>query len=115
MDWTTHVELEERFVLPKPAEIAPAEAARLTREHAEIRVQLLQLGVALDLRLARADLVQEFLRVLKLHTQREDALMYRWAEVHVVGATRNTLLTSLLRGMRKAVPMTLPRPEPKNS
>lgn len=112
---TTHIELEERFVLPKFAEIAPGEAARLAREHAEIRVQLLQLGVALDLGLVHAHIVHEFLSVLQLHMTREDALMYGWAEAHVVGPTRNTLLTALLRVMRKGVGMTALRLEPKSS
>jgi hypothetical protein len=112
---TTHIELEERFVLPKFAEIAPGEAARLAREHAEIRVQLLQLGVALDLGLARAHIVHEFLSVLELHATREDALMHRWAETHVVGPTRDTLLTALLRVMRKGVGMTPRQLEPKSS
>jgi hypothetical protein len=103
----THVELEERFILPKFAEIAPGEAARLAREHAEIRARMLELGVAMDLRLAQADTLHEFLRVLSTHAAREDALMYRWAEAYVSDPTRSTLVTSLLRTLRKGVSTTL--------
>jgi hypothetical protein len=92
---TTHLALEERDILPGFAQLAPAEAAVLMREHAEIRKQLAQLGIALDLHLARAESIAEFVRMLRRHAAREDALMYRWAQRHLDGDVRSSLLAYL--------------------
>jgi hypothetical protein len=92
---TAHLELEERYMLPKFQELAPAEAAALTREHAEIRTQLARLGVALDLHLARADAVDGFIGTLQRHAVREDALLYRWAQTQLEEPARSALLSHL--------------------
>jgi hemerythrin-like domain-containing protein len=93
-----HMQLEESNLFPGLQQLAPAEAAVLVREHAEIRSQLSRLHVAVELRLATGELAEEFGRLLRSHASREDALIYRWAEKHVAGATRR-LLMAYLRGV----------------
>jgi hypothetical protein len=107
-DLATHFELEERYVLPKFQELAPAEAAVLMREHAEIRTRLSRLGVALDLHLTRADAVDAFICTLQSHAAREDALLYRWAQTQLGGPARSALLSQLRGSLRDLVGL-LPR------
>jgi hemerythrin-like domain-containing protein len=75
-----HMEAEERFVLPAFARIDPDEAAALLREHGEIRQQLLELGIAIDLHCIRFAQSRRFIETLRAHADREDRLMYRWAD-----------------------------------
>src|SRR5690242_10534301 len=48
----SHMEAEERFVLPTFARVDSVEALALVREHGELREYLLELGVAVDLHYA---------------------------------------------------------------
>lgn len=75
-----HMDAEERFVLPALAHVDYGEASELLREHGLIRQQLLELGVAVDLHFIRYENSQQFLDVLLQHAEREERLLYRWAE-----------------------------------
>ena len=73
----SHMDAEERYVLPAFGRIDREEALALVREHGRIREQLLEIGIAIDLHeLAPA---QQFIAMLREHAAREDKLMYRWA------------------------------------
>lgn len=76
----SHMEAEERFVLPVFAHVDPDEARSLLREHGLLREQLLQLGVAVDLHCARYECSEEFAALLERHAAREERLLYRWAD-----------------------------------
>ena len=76
----SHMEAEERFVLPTFARVDAEEALSLLREHGVIRAQLLELGVAVDLHLARYTRALELVELLRAHAGREDNLLYRWAD-----------------------------------
>lgn len=75
-----HLLLEEQSILPEFGKFNPAEAAALLGEHERIRQQLLELGVGVDLHLTRDYQVAEFVRALRAHAAREDAVMYQWAQ-----------------------------------
>jgi hemerythrin superfamily protein len=75
-----HMEAEERFVLPALARIDKEEARTLLREHGLLRDELLQLGIAVDLHYVRYDWSREFASTLERHAEREEKLLYRWAE-----------------------------------
>jgi hypothetical protein len=94
-----HLQLEESYLFPGLQQLAPAEAAVLVREHAEIRAQLSRVGIAVELRLATGELAGEFGRLLGIHAAREDALIYRWSEMHLAGPTRGALV-AYLRGVQ---------------
>jgi hypothetical protein len=81
------MEAEERFVLPLFAHIDLAEARELLRQHGRIREQLLELGIAVDLHYIRFERSQDFVQLLLAHADREERLLYRWADERLTPAT----------------------------
>jgi hypothetical protein len=79
---TAHMALEERAILPRFAEAAPADAAALRLDHDAIRRDLAELGVCVELHSLCADVASRFLTHLRAHARREDGLFYRWATQH---------------------------------
>lgn len=77
---TSHLDLEDRRILPLFAEVDSEEARALGAEHVRIRRLLAELGVGVDLHLVRLDSAREFIDSLRAHAQREDQLLYRWAD-----------------------------------
>jgi hemerythrin superfamily protein len=75
-----HMEAEERFVLPAFAHVDYGEAAALLRDHGLIRENLLELGIAIDLHYIRYERSQAFIALLLRHAEREEGLLYRWAD-----------------------------------
>lgn len=78
----SHLEGEEREVIPRYAQHDPVEAAALLREHAAIRKKLTELDISTDLHLVRADALRLLLDSLQAHARRENAGLYRWAEAN---------------------------------
>jgi hypothetical protein len=78
-----HMEAEERYVIPAFATVDRSAAREILADHAEIRAQLLELGVAMDLHHLRFETSQEFIRILRSHAAREDNLLYRWADTRL--------------------------------
>ncbi len=76
----THLDVEEMFVFPALTETHAAEVERLQREHATIRREIGEIGVALDLHVLRATTIEAFCASLKEHAAREDSLAYPQAE-----------------------------------
>jgi hypothetical protein len=79
----SHLAIEEEQLLPKFLDFNAPEALALLREHDSIREKLLRLGVGVDLHLTRFNQVDDFVRELRDHAKREDALFYRWSEEHM--------------------------------
>jgi hemerythrin superfamily protein len=52
----------------------------LLEDHRLIRIQLLQLGVDLDLHCLRAERVDTFVDALRAHAQREENIFYPWVD-----------------------------------
>ena len=75
-----HMEAEERFVLPTFAHVDQSEATALLRDHGLIRENLLDLGIAVDLHNIRFERSQDFIDLLLRHAEREERLLYRWAD-----------------------------------
>lgn len=75
-----HFQLEEQHLFPRLARVMPLEAAALRIEHDAIRARIADLGVGVDLHLARAEVVEELVRDLEEHTRREATLLYRWVD-----------------------------------
>jgi hypothetical protein len=78
-----HMEAEERYVIPAFALVDHAAAREILDDHAQIRAQLLELGVAMDLHRLRFATSQDFIRILRSHAAREDNLLYRWADTRL--------------------------------
>mgnify|MGYP000402406448 CR=1 FL=1 len=90
-----HFRLEETQILPHLAQVDPAEAEALAREHGEIRAKLAELGPAVDLHLLRDVIVDELISKLRIHARREDGLMYRWSETHLSEHARSSIAARL--------------------
>jgi len=76
----SHMDAEERYMLPAFAHAARDEALALLRQHGQLRELLFDLGIAVDLHYIRYERSHEFINLLLLHAGREEKLMYRWAD-----------------------------------
>jgi hemerythrin superfamily protein len=94
-----HFELEEKLIFPEFAKIAPAEVTALAREHAELRSKLSMLGLGVDLHLTRDQAVIGFVRRLRAHAKREDALLYLWAQSNLAEDSQSALRARLLEAV----------------
>jgi hemerythrin-like domain-containing protein len=92
-----HMALEEQYLLPELARDEPREAARLAREHAQMRSTLAELAVGIDLHQVPTEMVSDFVDQLRQHALREDAIAYRWSagEGHLSDLARQQLQSSL--------------------
>jgi hemerythrin-like domain-containing protein len=77
-----HIEMEETDILPAYGRVFPAEAAWVLVDHARFRAKLTELDVAVDLHFIRADVAKEFIDALRTHAERENDLMYAWADAN---------------------------------
>ncbi len=75
-----HLDAEERHLIPALAEDRPREAQTLLDDHRLIRLQLLQLGVDLDLHCLSAERVTTFVEALRAHADREEHIFYPWVD-----------------------------------
>jgi len=100
-DLEAHMALEEKLILPDFAKVDAGEAAALAREHAAIRTSLSELGVGVDLHCTNLDAVDAFIRLLKAHAKRENALMYRWTRENLREGVEASMRPRLLGGVRK--------------
>ncbi len=98
-----HIDAEEMFLLPGYARDEPAEAAMLQSEHADVRRQLGEIGLALDLHALRLSQIDELFRSVARHVARESRTLYAWADQE-----RN-------RPVVDAIARRLPRPFPDAS
>jgi hemerythrin-like domain-containing protein len=76
---SSHMDLEEREILPAFSREHGDEAQAIRQEHARIRAGLTELGIDLDLHCLRAERVESFIDLLRSHARREEALLYPWA------------------------------------
>jgi len=95
-----HLGAEERHILPLFERVDPAEAEALRADHASFRKRMQELGVGVDLHAVRLDTIREFADDLRAHAEREDRLMYRWAEREVEEPGRAALAREVVRGDR---------------
>lgn len=90
-----HMALEEKHILPRLQEQDAREVTELLNEHADIRQKLAELGVGVDLHAIPAQTVSDFIDQLRRHAEREDALVYRWAEANLAATERGQIAEKL--------------------
>ena len=71
-----HMAAEEHYLLPLIETSHPAQAARTFTEHDEIRRQVSELGVAIELHSVRQPAIDGLIRTLQAHAQYEDETLY---------------------------------------
>ena len=87
-----HLRLEEELILPAFEREHPRQAEHIRAEHQQIRKALLELGVGVDLHLARAGVIEHFVELLRAHATGEDLQLYAWAEEHLADPARSNVL-----------------------
>jgi hypothetical protein len=92
LELIAHFETEERLVLPRFALFDPNEARSLLREHGVIREQLLEIGVAIELRQCRYARALELVEMHRAHASREELLLHRWADHNLEAARADDAL-----------------------
>lgn len=100
---SAHLDLEERLILPAFSEENAAEASVLLEQHGQIRRELAELGLGLDLHLTRAEVFAGFVERLRRHAEREDQLMYAWAEQAVPEDSQMQIREQLGKGAKRSV------------
>jgi hypothetical protein len=78
-----HMAAEEQYVLPEFELYDPGEARALRRAHARLRAELAELAIGVDLHMVNLPMARAFVRELRAHAHREDALLYAWAREHL--------------------------------
>jgi len=98
-----HLDLEEQFILPEFMKFDPDNARTLAHEHDQIRSQLNEFAISIDLHLARSEAVSNFIELLRNHAKREDALMYRWAQENLHEQAKTTIRSRALTALGKLI------------
>ena len=75
----THVAAEEHYLLPLIEASHPAEVARTFSEHKQIRHQVSELGLAIELHAVRNPAIEELIRTLQAHARYEEQTLYSLA------------------------------------
>ena len=92
---TSHLDAEEKHILPLFRQVDAKEADAILAEHAGFREKLASLGVMVDLHAVDTKIAAEFVAGLRAHAHREDRLMYTWADEHLGKPERESLLASV--------------------
>lgn len=95
-----HLEAEEKFLIPALARSSERDARAILAEHRHIRERLAELGVGVDLHIVRLDAARAFIDELRAHADHEEALMYRWGDLHLSASERQSLFNTLVEGAR---------------
>ncbi len=74
-----HLEAEEQWLLPVFEREDPKEATWIREEHEQIRADLAELGLGLEIHALREDVVERFVGRLRTHATREQQKLYGWA------------------------------------
>jgi iron-sulfur cluster repair protein YtfE (RIC family) len=75
----SHLDHEERLVIPAFASINPDEAAELLREHDEIRRMLDDLRLGVELEFIDGSVAGDLASQLRAHAHHEERVLYPWA------------------------------------
>ena len=78
-----HMMAEEHFLFPAYQHAEPENAQDLRDQHARLREQALEIGVAIQLHAVRMEQIEAFVAELRAHARNEEVGLYRWAERHV--------------------------------
>jgi hypothetical protein len=77
-----HLTEEEDTILPRFSLADPADAAKIVRDHANIRRRLAEVDEELARGIMRREKVLSVVSCLRVHHHHEEAGMYRWARRH---------------------------------
>jgi hypothetical protein len=93
------MELEERLIFPAIARSQPEVTAELLRDHAELRQELIELGVCVERHALDPALGKAFIARLREHARREEPLL----DQRATAQTSTSRARALLARLRAAV------------
>ena len=91
----SHIEAEERFLIPQLDESAARLARALHEEHRYLRSRSLGLTEAVQSGTVRPDEIHAFADELRAHASHEDRMLYAWADRNLPPSAHLALLTLL--------------------
>ena len=89
-----HMDAEERLLLPLFHRVSPRGAAIVGQEHRHIRARLAEVGASIAAGRPDRALARAFAAELRAHARSEERLLYRWAEVDLGPAERESVLVA---------------------
>jgi hemerythrin superfamily protein len=89
---------EEQLLFPAHQHAEPENAQDLRDQHARLREQAREVGIAVQLHTVRMEQIQAFVAALRAHAQREEASLYRWADRHASDDERHRMRDDLAAG-----------------
>jgi hypothetical protein len=92
----THLDAEERSLIPPLLQRSQRNARVLVQEHRHIRSRLTELSGAMASRLMRADGLRDFVAELRAHSRSEARLLYQWVDAHVDEASGVAAIAGLV-------------------
>jgi hemerythrin superfamily protein len=95
-----HLKAEEHEILPVYAKHAPADAEAIFAEHADLRRQLFQIGIDVELHCVRAEALEQLVSALRAHAKHEDRQLYPWAQAHLPPRTKRELLKRVIHSLQ---------------
>jgi hypothetical protein len=99
-DLLAHLALEEESLFPLLSTLHPDEVRAFRVEHDRIRDVVGVLGLCSDLHTVRNHQLERLIGMLRSHTEREGATLYRWADEQAPVDTRRHLLRLLVDTVR---------------
>ncbi len=105
-----HMETEEAQLLGRLEGPSPAVAEALLADHQRIRQQLAELGVAIDLHAIRLETARSFFDDLRAHSDREEQVLYRWADELLDAGERSAIVDGLRARLETRVSRSHPAP-----
>lgn len=101
----SHLDGEDRLIARLPPEHART-ARLLAHEHRYLRLQVAELGRAVEDRTLRSDRLSDLRDILQAHAHNDERLLYRWAEENLDEGERQELIVALARRRRHSESMT---------
>lgn len=104
-----HMEAEERYLLPLLEATDHPEVMRIRREHAAIRNRLAEIGLAIELHVARETSIAQLVKLLREHAKHEDSILYRLAGDKASSVVEHDIAELLKHGAKVVRSVVSPR------
>lgn len=101
-----HINAEERYLLPLIETDNSNEVARTLREHAEILELIAELGLAIELHMARQSDIHRLVDLLRAHAKHEEAALYTLAGDKASLAVEHSISSTLKAAARSVLHIT---------
>lgn len=98
-----HLELEEKQLFPIVEPAHPDEVRLLAAAHDRIRDAVSELGLACELHALHRPTLERLARMIRVHSEHEDAGLYHWVDELAPLDTRRHLLGLLVKTARATV------------